>query len=88
MGNVFRSPTLPCRFALAVGVGLLQSPCEARRRRPGRRTRSATQPFEKEIAAFEAADARSTPAQGAVLFLGSSSIRKWTTWHRISPVWQ
>jgi lysophospholipase L1-like esterase len=36
-------------------------------------------PFENEIRAFEAADARHAPPQGAVLFLGSSSIRKWTT---------
>ncbi len=36
-------------------------------------------PFENEIKAFEAADARHAPPQGAVLFLGSSSIRKWTT---------
>ena len=36
-------------------------------------------PFEKEIAAFEASDAKSPPPQGAVLFLGSSSIRLWKT---------
>ncbi len=36
-------------------------------------------PFENEINAFEAADAKHAPPQGAVLFLGSSSIRKWTT---------
>ena len=35
--------------------------------------------FENEIKAFEAADARHAPPQDAVLFLGSSSIRKWTT---------
>jgi lysophospholipase L1-like esterase len=36
-------------------------------------------PFAKDIAAFEAADAKSPPPQNAVLFLGSSSIRLWTT---------
>lgn len=36
-------------------------------------------PFENEIKAFEAADAKHAPPQGAVEFLGSSSIRKWTT---------
>ena len=36
-------------------------------------------PFEKEILAFEAADAKSPPAPGGVLFVGSSSIRLWTT---------
>lgn len=35
--------------------------------------------FESEIAAFEAADRKNPPPPGAVLFLGSSSIRFWTT---------
>lgn len=35
--------------------------------------------WEPEIAAFEAADAISPPRQGAVLFIGSSSIRLWKT---------
>lgn len=33
--------------------------------------------WEKEIAAFEAADQKSPPAKGGVLFVGSSSIRLW-----------
>ena len=36
-------------------------------------------PFESEIEAFEAADKKNPPPPGAVLFLGSSSIRLWTT---------
>ncbi len=36
-------------------------------------------PFEEQILAFEAADAKNRPAEGGVLFLGSSSIRLWTT---------
>jgi lysophospholipase L1-like esterase len=36
-------------------------------------------PFESEIAAFESEDKQSPPPSGAVLFLGSSSIRLWTT---------
>ena len=36
-------------------------------------------PFEKEILAFEAADATNPPAPGATLFIGSSSIRLWKT---------
>lgn len=35
--------------------------------------------WEKDIAAFEAADKKSPPPQGAVLFIGSSTIRLWTT---------
>src|SRR5687768_3630009 len=36
-------------------------------------------PFEAEIRAFEAADAKDPPAPGGVLFVGSSSIRLWNT---------
>ena len=35
--------------------------------------------WRKDIAAFEAADRAQPPAPGAVLFIGSSSIRFWTT---------
>ncbi len=35
-------------------------------------------PFENEIRAFEASDRTNAPPQGAVLFVGSSSIRFWT----------
>lgn len=35
--------------------------------------------WEKEIAAFEAADAASPPPKGGVLFIGSSTIRLWKT---------
>jgi lysophospholipase L1-like esterase len=36
-------------------------------------------PFEDEILAFEAADKKTPPPLGAVLFTGSSSIRLWST---------
>ncbi|BCM93888.1 hypothetical protein IAD21_05783 [Abditibacteriota bacterium] len=36
-------------------------------------------PFAADIASFEAADKKSPPPRGAVLFIGSSSIRYWTT---------
>lgn len=40
----------------------------------------ATEPwYESEIRAFEAADRAAPPAPGQVLFVGSSSIRLWTT---------
>ena len=39
----------------------------------------AAPPFESDIEAFEAADRAHAPAPGAVLFVGSSSIRFWTT---------
>jgi lysophospholipase L1-like esterase len=52
----------------------------------------ATQPsahnfarWEKEIAAFEAADRASPPPSGAILFIGSSTIRLWKTLARDFP---
>jgi len=39
----------------------------------------AEAPFAAEIAAFEAADKQKPPPSGGLLFLGSSSIRLWTT---------
>ena len=41
--------------------------------------RAADAPFEKEIIAFEKADKKNPPPQNAVLFVGSSTIRIWTT---------
>ena len=35
--------------------------------------------WEKEIAAFEASDAKEAPAKGGIVFVGSSSIRLWKT---------
>ena len=39
---------------------------------------AAEPPFEKEINAFEEADRKMPPPQNAVLFVGSSTFRKWT----------
>lgn len=41
--------------------------------------KSPSQRWEKEIRAFEVADKKSPPPQGAVLFIGSSTIRFWKT---------
>ena len=35
--------------------------------------------WEKEIAAYEAADQKNPPPKGAILFTGASTIRRWTT---------
>ena len=40
---------------------------------------SASLRFEKEIKAYEASDEKSPPPTGAILFTGSSSIRRWTS---------
>lgn len=48
----------------------------------------AANPFEADIRAFEAADATNPPPQNPVLFLGSSSIRLWTTLAKDFPEYQ
>lgn len=44
--------------------------------------------WEKEIAAFEAADKTTPPPQGAILFVGSSSIRLWDNMASYFPGYQ
>ena len=39
----------------------------------------AVLPFESDIEAFEAADRQTPPTKGGIVFVGSSSIRKWET---------
>lgn len=41
--------------------------------------------FEKDIAAFEAQDQKSPPAQGAILFVGDSTYTKWKGIHEDLP---
>ncbi|MCX6898035.1 MAG: GDSL-type esterase/lipase family protein [Verrucomicrobia bacterium] len=41
--------------------------------------KSPSQRWEKEITAFEIADKKNPPPQEAILFIGSSSIRRWKT---------
>jgi gluconolactonase len=43
------------------------------------KARPAPQRFEKEIAAFEQYDRTNKPPTGGIVFVGSSSIRKWTS---------
>jgi lysophospholipase L1-like esterase len=50
-------------------MAALDAPCQTNDARP----------FEAEIRAFEAMDKTNPPARDAILFTGSSSIRKWTT---------
>jgi len=44
---------------------------------PSATSQSSSAKWEKDIAAFEAADKQSAPPEGAVLFVGSSTIRLW-----------
>src|SRR5204862_4593101 len=44
--------------------------------------------WEKDIAAFEAADRKNPPPVGAILFIGSSSTRRWTNLAATFPEFQ
>jgi len=52
---------------------------------PARTAQSDTGRFETEIRAFEARDRQGAPPSGAVLFVGSSTIRMWCTLDRDFP---
>jgi lysophospholipase L1-like esterase len=47
--------------------------------------KSPSAKWEKDIQAFEAADKKSSPPQGAVLFVGASGIKLWTSLERDFP---
>lgn len=51
----------------------------------GARAQTPTGRFEKEIAAFEAADRAKPPKPGGIVFTGASGIRMGGRWRRISP---
>jgi lysophospholipase L1-like esterase len=65
------------RFAMIAAVALVR-PVAAQ-------TPAGTGRFEAEIRAYEARDREAPPAAGAVLFVGSSSIRLWCTLDRDFP---
>lgn len=46
---------------------------------------AATNRWEREIRAFEAADKTNPPPQGAILFIGSSTIARWPNISRAFP---
>ena len=61
-------PRIACTFFALVALFIV-----ARAESP------AAHPFEKEIAAYEAADLTGPPSQGAIVFTGASGIRLWKT---------
>lgn len=67
-----RSPLTPFLFVLSLCLCLV----------PRLGAKEPIDPFakwENEIAAFETADRANPPAKGGIIFVGSSSIKKWTT---------
>jgi GDSL-like Lipase/Acylhydrolase family len=70
-----------CLIALTIGCGV-QEPTGDSTIQPAPATQAAKHDFarwEKDIAAFEAADRSAPPPKGAILFIGSSTIRLWKT---------
>lgn len=87
-------PLKAATFALAVSLSLatdsaFAQPAGVKQRGPSaERLVSAPHDFakwDKEIAAYEAADRTSPPAKGGVLFVGSSTFRRWETLARDFP---
>src|SRR5204862_2402388 len=67
--------------ALLLAPMLFAAEAPAEKRQPAQ-TAAAAAPsakWEKEIQAFEAADKKQPPPEGAVLFTGASGIRMWKT---------
>jgi len=69
---------VPC-FLVCWSVVSLRGTAARAQAAPAPAQQQKRAPFEGEIAAFEAADRKSLPPSDAVLFIGSSSIKLWTT---------
>lgn len=75
----YRQPTAAAALAWLLAAFLVSATCRAQAP-PSPQTKPAPDPnFERAIRAFEKADAKHPPAPGGVLFVGSSSIRLWTS---------
>lgn len=76
--NYFRSRSLLFRACFAPLLLVFVSASLAAEQSPSQR-------WEKEIEAFEIADRKNPPPQDAILFIGSSNIRRWNTLERDFP---
>ncbi len=65
----------PFRIALVLAISVVSHSVRAQDPTP---TVTGPQRWEKDIAAFEAADRETPPPKNPVIFVGSSSIRMWT----------
>jgi len=68
-------------FFVVLGCLLFTAPALPSRAqvKPEAATQQSKLPFEADILAYEASDQKSPPPKGGVLFIGSSSIRLWST---------
>ena len=76
--SLLRLTLLPLIAAAALAA-VAQPPATAPAKKPAAPTLPQGIRWEATIARFEAADRKNPPPQGAVLFIGSSSIVKWKT---------
>src|SRR4051794_32715897 len=73
---------LAAAVVITLGLTPVFPPAGAHGQATSRYSYAATRDYakwEKEVAAYEAADRQSPPAKGSVLFIGSSTIRLWKT---------
>lgn len=70
--------TLPALLALAMTAVAAETPAPATSA-PAAAVKPSSEKWEAEVKAYEDKDKQWPPAAGGVLFIGSSSIRKWTT---------
>lgn len=68
-----------CHWSVAALLASLLVLCGCAAPRPVFETLAEGRPFARDINAFTASDATNPPPRGAVLFIGSSSIRLWKT---------
>lgn len=73
-----RSPLTALPLFLALGLCFVP-------RLVAKETPSPSAKWEKEIAAFEASDRQQPPEKGGIVFVGSSSIRRWQTLGEVFP---
>jgi lysophospholipase L1-like esterase len=85
--SVLSLPTCASRAIIGFVAALLlapilsaaDGPAEKSKTAPKASAASPSAKWEKEIQAFEAADKKQPPLEGAVLFIGASGIQKWKT---------
>jgi len=75
------------RLALTIFTTLLLAPLAVRSaaEAPGNDHSPRAHPFEKDIAAFEAADKANPPPKEAILFVGDSTFTRWKSIHEDLP---
>lgn len=85
MTNIIRPLLSFCPLAIALLTVLAAAGCATPAPQAPRELVETNQPFAKEINDFADSDHYNPPPQGAILFIGSSSIRLWKTLEQDFP---